>query len=116
MFFDELADLLSLLDDHVSYDRLVICGDLYWPGLTETSVNDELLMVHKIHIFEQFVLGPTREGLTSCRLLNPVIGVQNPMLVSTVTVCISFNILDHRLMKWKLSNVRIQHQSISFHY
>ena len=38
VFFDGLADPLSLLDDRVSSDRLVVCGDLNFPGLTETTV------------------------------------------------------------------------------
>ena len=59
MFFDELADLLSLLDDRVSSDRLVVCGDLNCPGLIETGVDEELLTVLEIHGLEQFVLGPT---------------------------------------------------------
>ena len=98
MFFNELADLLSQLDDRVSSDRLVVCDDLNCPGLTETSVDEELLTVLEIHELEQFVLGPIQEGRTSRSLLDPVIGARNSTFISNVTVCSRFNISDHRLV------------------
>ena len=113
--FDELANLLSLLDDRFS-DRLVVCGDLNCFGLTETSGDDELLTVLEIYGFEQFVLGPTQKDPTSCSLLDPVIGARNLTLIYSVTVCLSFNVTDHRLLIRKLSTVRVRPQPITFQY
>ena len=78
----------------------MVCDDLNCPGLNKTYVDDELLTVLKFrssNCLEQFVLGPTREGPTSCNLLDPVVGARNTTVTSNVTVCSSFNVSDHCL-------------------
>ena len=101
VFFDELADLLSLLNDRVSSDRFVVCDDLNSSLLSQIN-DDDLLTVLEIHGLEQFVLDPSRESQTSSSLPDPVIGVRNSPFISNVTVCSDFDVLDLRLVKWKL--------------
>ena len=91
-FFDELADLFSVLMTS-SNQVIVVCGALNCHGDDPNSIDDRLAAVFDAMNMKQYVDCPTREN----RLLD-VLACSDDQLIRDVTVDDAGNVSDHRLI------------------
>lgn len=119
-FYDEFADLLTMVEQHGS-DRLVICGDFNLPGTTSYTVDERLNSLLDIRGYQQQVAGPTRHDAVSriSNLLDLVITPQSSNispLVSNVLVHNSHGLSDHDIITFDLAVRRHKRSSPPYQY
>ena len=90
-FITELDTLLSAATTAISTDRLVICGDFNCPGTTSSTIREDLRTSVDTFGLQQLVTSSTHSGLEkldSCH---------------NVSVCNSYGLSDHCLVKWSVA-------------
>jgi hypothetical protein len=116
VFFDELNNLLATATAAISTDRLVICGDFNCPGSSTNTVNNEISRILDTLGLKQLVTSSTRSGPSGDSLLDLVITSADSTSLANLTVCSSYGVSDHCLVRWTMARCLNRRQPTTVQY